>query len=133
MTSQPLEQLIAISRKVGANKSLVLGNYGNTSVKTADGRFMYVKASGAELGKMTSRRGWRKVHLQRILDILDDRTLAELNVDKQKKAIDIALLKACLDKKPASVMPSIETFFHALLGPVVVHLIRTGGSVRQKR
>jgi rhamnose utilization protein RhaD (predicted bifunctional aldolase and dehydrogenase) len=40
-----LNELISMSNKVGKDKSLVLGNYGNTSVKTDDGRYMFIKAT----------------------------------------------------------------------------------------
>ena len=53
---EALRDLITISRAVGGDPSLVQGGGGNTSVKTAGGRFMYVKASGTALKDMDETR-----------------------------------------------------------------------------
>ena len=117
-----LEELIRISHAVGSDKSLVLGNYGNTSVKSEDGAAMVIKASGAELAAMNAESGWRRVRVAEVLALLSDKRLARLSETDRLTRIDAALLLACDDEQPACVKPSIETFFHALLDTVVVHL-----------
>lgn len=48
-----LADLIKISNTTGKDPALVLGGGGNTSVKTADGKYMYIKASGTALKDMS--------------------------------------------------------------------------------
>ena len=117
-----LSELIRISGSVGKDKTLVLGNYGNTSVKTADGAFMFIKASGAELAQVNADSGWRKVRVAEVLGLLNDKTLSKLDKAERNARIDAGLLLACEDNQPAAVKPSIETFFHALLDTCVIHL-----------
>ena len=59
----PLGELIAISRAVGDDPDLVQGGGGNTSVKSRDGKTMFVKASGTALAEMERSRGWAEVDL----------------------------------------------------------------------
>ena len=108
-----LGELIRISNTVGRNPALVLGAFGNTSLKSADRRFMYIKASGTCLKDMNTRSGWRKLNVAAVIELLDH--------PSQKNA-NAALLSACCDKKPASLRPSIESFFHAILDACVIHL-----------
>lgn len=117
-----LTELIQISNAVGRDKSLVLGNYGNTSVKSGDGKTMVIKASGAELTAVSPDGGWRRVRVPDVLALLNDKQLARLPDADRAARIDAALLLACEDNRPACVKPSIETFFHALLDTVVIHL-----------
>ena len=74
-----LEEFVRISKRLGRDKSLVLGSFGNTSVKTEDGRYMLIKASGTRLKDMTSHSGWRQLQTRKVLDILDDETLKALD------------------------------------------------------
>src|SRR6185295_8207876 len=60
----PLRDLVHISRAVGADPDLVQGGGGNTSVKTRDGRRMFVKASGTALAAMDAGRGWAELDLE---------------------------------------------------------------------
>ncbi len=118
----PLQKLIKISNRLGSDRSLVLGAFGNTSVKTDDGQSMYIKASGTCLKEMTADRGWRKLKTQKIIDILNDSTFQQANSAESETKISTSLIKACCDDKPDTVKPSIESFFHAILDPCVVHL-----------
>lgn len=117
-----LAELIQISHAVGRDKSLVLGNYGNTSVKSDDGKTMLIKASGAELTAVSPDCGWRRVRVAEVLALLNDKQFAKLPEADRIARIDAALLLACDDDRPACIKPSIETFFHALLDTVVIHL-----------
>ena len=73
-----LSELIRISKAVGEDRSLVQGGGGNTSVKTSDGKYMFIKASGTALKDMNSRRGWRRMRLDSILSITKDKSIAQL-------------------------------------------------------
>jgi NAD(P)-dependent dehydrogenase (short-subunit alcohol dehydrogenase family)/rhamnose utilization protein RhaD (predicted bifunctional aldolase and dehydrogenase) len=117
-----LNELISMSNKVGKDKSLVLGNYGNTSVKTDDGRYMFIKASGTKLSEMNAQQGWRRLRLQSVLTLMGDPSLKSAAPADRAKRIDAGLFCACDDAQPADAMPSIESFFHALLDRVVIHL-----------
>lgn len=112
-----LSELISLSRFFGADFRLVWAGGGNISVKTDDGD-MFIKASGTELGRMTPKQGWRKVNLGKVRRLLDN--LLQQKSDAGK--IKTGLLKTCRDEFIDAPMPSIETFFHALLGRYVIHL-----------
>jgi len=111
--------LVRMSRSVGRDASLVQGGGGNTSVKTEDGQFMCVKASGVPLGEMTDRAGHRTVRVDDVLAMLADRALASLPAaEREAQALD-RLAAACVDTLPGR--PSVETPLHAFLGRCVVH------------
>lgn len=116
-----LEDFVRLSKRLGQNKSLVLGSFGNTSVKTEDGRYMLIKASGTRLKDMTPQTGWRQLQTQKVLDILDDEAITAIDPGAQPD-LNSALLKTCCDGKPPRLRPSIESFFHAILDRCVVHL-----------
>jgi len=71
-----LSGLIKISNAVGRDSALIQGGGGNTSVKTRDGKYMYIKASGTALKDMNERSGWRRLRLREgiILPSLRGRT-----------------------------------------------------------
>lgn len=54
--NKSLAELIKISNKLGKDPSLVQGGSGNTSVKTDDEKFMFVKASGTTLKDMAQKK-----------------------------------------------------------------------------
>lgn len=118
MNSAILE-LIKISNKVGRNGLLVQGSSGNTSVKTQDGKFMFVKASGTSLKDMSTKRGWCKINLVAVREIIKDKKLSKLSSKKREIEIGSRLLAACEDKK---YQPSIESNLHAFLDKYVIHL-----------
>jgi rhamnose utilization protein RhaD (predicted bifunctional aldolase and dehydrogenase) len=75
-----LLELIKISRIVGRDSLLIQGGGGNTSVKTDDGKFMYIKASGTALADMSTKTGWRRLKLESVLSIIKDKSIACLDV-----------------------------------------------------
>ncbi|GAJ09601.1 unnamed protein product, partial [marine sediment metagenome] len=117
-----LTELVKISNTVGKDSSLVLGGFGNTSVKTADGKYMYIKASGTALKDMTSRRGWRRIKVDSVLTMLTDKSLSRIDADERETKVTNALLSACDDKSKAGRRPSIESGFHSILDRCVIHL-----------
>ncbi|MHC4336944.1 MAG: class II aldolase/adducin family protein [Planctomycetota bacterium] len=117
-----LTELIRISRAVGKDSSLVLGGFGNTSAKTADGKYMYIKASGTALKDMTERKGWRRLRVDSILAMLRDKSLNCMDVDEREAKVTNGLFSACDDKFKAGGKPSIESGFHSMLDTYVIHL-----------
>lgn len=117
-----LKQLIDISTTLGTDPSLVSGASGNTSVKTDDGSFIYIKASGTPLKDMTPKKGYRKLQLDRSIEIIADTSLAKLDVKIVQPVIARRLLKLCDDKFGNTSPPSIELPLHTCLDKYVIHL-----------
>ena len=138
-----LTELVRISRIVGADVNLVLGGFGNTSAKTTDGRFMYIKASGTAIKDMTRTKGWRRLKLEPIRELLDDRYIAKAQTQRRQNLMAKKLFAACNDRfcvtshstvlrtpygghltvgSRVAIKPSVESCFHSLLGRFVIHL-----------
>ncbi|MHC4649107.1 MAG: class II aldolase/adducin family protein, partial [Planctomycetota bacterium] len=117
-----LLQLIRISHAVGKDSSLVQGGGGNTSVKTEDGRYMYIKASGTALRDMSEKQGWRRIRLDSALSIMKDKSIARLDTFAREAEIVSRLQLACDDKVTGEARPSVEAHLHAFLDRCVIHL-----------
>ncbi len=117
-----LSELIKISNKVGIDLTLVQGGGGNTSVKTDDNKYMYIKASGISLKDMSPQRGWRKIDVQRTLSILTDDFLFSLDAAAREAEVVHRLNLCCCDGLKNAGRPSVEAHLHALLDKYVVHL-----------
>lgn len=116
-----LSELISISRKVGVDPTLVQGSSGNTSVKSDDGKYMYIKASGVALKDMDEQKGWRRLRLDMVCPIINDAILAKWEIAKREKEVLNRLLLAC-DDGIENGRPSIEAHFHAMMDKYVIHL-----------
>ncbi len=119
MDKPALLQLIEVSRTVGANPDFVQAGGGNTSVKSADGRTMAVKASGTALALMSESAGWVEMDLPKVLAVLDRPELPSL-APKQREALVMDHLSAAVIGEIRG-RPSVESALHALLGRVVIH------------
>ena len=117
-----LSELIRISNAVGKDESLVQGGGGNTSVKTEDGDHMYIKASGTALKDMNGRRGWRRVRLDSVLSIINDKSITRLETHAREIEVVNRLLVACDDQVTAVARPSVEAHLHGYLDKCVIHL-----------
>jgi NAD(P)-dependent dehydrogenase (short-subunit alcohol dehydrogenase family)/rhamnose utilization protein RhaD (predicted bifunctional aldolase and dehydrogenase) len=117
-----LTDLIKISTRTGKDPALVLGGGGNTSVKTADGKYMYIKASGTALKDMNADRGWRRLRIEAVLSILSDRSMAKMDTMRRETEVVNRLLGACDDDVTSGARPSVEAHLHALLDTYVIHL-----------
>ncbi|MBN1393306.1 MAG: class II aldolase [Sedimentisphaerales bacterium] len=120
--NKTLADLIRISNITGKDPALIQGGGGNTSVKTPNGRFMYIKASGTDLKDMKPHAGWCKLRLDPVLAILKDKSIANLGIQARESKIVRRLLLACVDKASAGARPSVEAHLHAMLGRCVIHL-----------
>lgn len=117
-----LKDLIKISNATGRDVALVQAGGGNTSVKTADGKCMYIKASGTALKDMSVKKGWRKLRLDVVLSIIEDKSIARLDAQTRETEVKNRLLLACAPPRRGQARPSLESHFHALLDKCVVHL-----------
>ena len=117
-----LRDLIRISNATGKDPSLVQGGGGNTSVKTDDGKFMYIKASGTALKDMAPNRGWRRLRLDAVLKIIQDKELTTIDQTARESIIVNRLMSSCDDDMPPDNRPSVESHLHAFLGRCIIHL-----------
>lgn len=117
-----LSVLIRISNETGKNPALTQAAGGNTSVKTSDGKFMFIKASGTALKDINAHRGWRKLRLDKVLAIIKDKRLAKMPIVRREPEITARLLKSCRDCIANIFSPSVEANLHALLDKCVIHL-----------
>ena len=120
--NQALADLIRISNTTGKDPALVQGGGGNTSVKTADGKYMYIKASGTALKDMNAKQGWRRLRLDTVLSVIEDKSLAKLDACQREPAVVDRLLLACDDNVRSAARPSVESHLHAFLERCVIHL-----------
>jgi rhamnose utilization protein RhaD (predicted bifunctional aldolase and dehydrogenase) len=120
--NKALAELIRISNETGADPTLVQGGGGNTSVKTADGKYMYIKASGTALKDMNQKQGWRRMRLEPVLAILKDKSLPKLDASTREPRVVNMLLDACDDNVKIIARPSVEAHLHACLNTCVIHL-----------
>ncbi|MGA2070568.1 MAG: class II aldolase/adducin family protein [Sedimentisphaerales bacterium] len=117
-----LADLIKISNTTGRDPSLTQAAGGNTSVKTSDGKFMFIKASGTALKDMNQKRGWRKLHLDKLHGIIRDKCLAKMTTARREQEILSRHLISCCDGIESTARPSVEANLHALLDKCVIHL-----------
>jgi len=120
--NQALADLIKISRDTGADPTLVQGGGGNTSVKTDDGNYMYIKASGTALKDMSAKIGWRRLRLEIALSVVKDKEIARMEPQKRELKVVNRLLEACDDNVKIEARPSVEAHLHACLEKCVIHL-----------
>lgn len=122
-----MRELVDVSRWAGRRLDLIQAGGGNTSVKSADGATMYLKASGYGLGELLppdepeGPRGYVAMDADQVTGLLDRKDLlkgAEGDVDTRLRA---AFTAACTWMPAPGVRPSVEALLHALLGRVVIH------------
>ncbi len=111
------QELVALSRSLGADSALILAGGGNTSYK--DEQIIQVKASGSELGNITEEGfvllSREKLKVIRSKKYSEDAKLREEEVKKDLLAARIA--------PELGQIPSVETYFHELINyPWVVHI-----------
>ena len=117
-----LLELIRISNETGVDPTLVQGGGGNTSVKTADGKYMYIKASGTALKDMNAKQGWRRLRLDLARSVVKDESLAKMPPQTREPEVVNRLLLACDDNVKTEARPSVEAHLHAWLDKCVIHL-----------
>jgi rhamnulose-1-phosphate aldolase/alcohol dehydrogenase len=114
-----VDQLVQVSRWIGAETSLAVWGGGNTSVKLTEPdllgrlvRVLRVKGSGSDL-KSVARRDFPGVRLPEVLALLDREDMGDQEM--------VDHLARCL-QEPGSPRPSIETLLHGFLdAEAVIH------------
>jgi len=117
-----LLELIKISNETGVDPTLVQGGGGNTSVKTSDGKYMYIKASGTALKDMNAKEGWRRLRLDLARSVVKDESIAQMEPESREPEVVNRLLEACDDNVKTVARPSVEAHLHAWLDKCVIHL-----------
>jgi rhamnulose-1-phosphate aldolase/alcohol dehydrogenase len=115
----PVDQLVQVSRWVGAETSLAVWGGGNTSVKLTEPdllgrpvRVLRVKGSGSDL-KSVTRRDFPGVRLPELHALLSRGDMGDQEM--------VDYLARCL-QEPGSPRPSIETLLHGFLdAEAVIH------------
>jgi len=111
-----LEQLLALSLKLGNDLSQIQAAGGNTSYK--DDKFVWVKASGFEL-KHASQDSFVQCHRNKLEDNLRKTYSTDPNLSFEEAKVD--LLDSRVNKN-SHLQPSVETSLHASLQyPFVAH------------
>lgn len=112
-------ELIEISQFAGNDVLLAQGGGGNTSVKSADGTRMWIKASGFRLSEVREGYGYLETDLLALVTLMRDPGLATrsrvLAHEESVRRIQTAMLGG------GRLRPSLETGFHAVLARVVLH------------
>lgn len=117
--SDGLTDLVAVSRRLGADPDLVLHGGGNTSLKVVErDRFgravdvLYVKGSGWDLATIEAA-GFAPLRLAEVRELA---SLERLSDGEMLEALRVARLD------PSAPDPSVESILHALLpAPAVLH------------
>lgn len=117
-----LSDLITISNTVGKDRALVQGVGGNTSVKSHDGKYTYIKASGTALKDMSPDSGWRRLKTESVQAIFLDKSLARMAVASRESEMVARLQSACDDDASSEARPSVESPLHVILDRCVIHL-----------
>ena len=120
--NKALKELIRISNVVGKDPSLVQGGGGNTSLKTDDGKNMYIKASGTALKDMGAKQGWRRMAVEQTRAIITDESVAALEAQTRELEVTNRLLLVCNDDLKTIARPSVEAHLHSFLKKCVIHL-----------
>ena len=111
----PIEKLVEISRKYGADSRFVIAGGGNTSYKTADR--LWVKASGHALATITEE-GFAVLD-RALLNPMGDRKYSSDTAEREEQ-VKRDLASACVTR---GLRPSVETSLHNCLeAAYVVHL-----------
>lgn len=113
-----IAELVAVSRYAGGDVLLAQGGGGNTSVKSDDGRCLWIKTSGVKLAEMSETSGYLSVDLTALRRLLDDPSLTRLP-PRQAHEESVRLIQEAVEGG-TNLRPSLETSFHAALPQRVV-------------
>ena len=107
-----LNDLIRISRYAGMREDYVQSSGGNTSVKLPDGT-MLIKGLGIQLADVSETFGWAHMRCDVFLEHFLSSAEPGCGAREEAALQERAFLSGC--------RPAIETYFHALTGPVTLH------------
>lgn len=107
-----IDELIELSRQIGAREDFVQGGGGNISIKV-NNDIMLIKSSGYFLKDLTTEKGYTAVKYPQIRSFFNNK-----NGKNLKNIVSDSVLQI---SSGGNGRPSIETGFHAILGNVVLH------------
>ncbi len=115
LSEKSMDKLVAVSRKYGSDPDYVLAGGGNTSWK--ENGVMAVKASGTELGNITSK-GFVRLDLDK-LQYIRTKKYPEDRAEREEMALE-DLMNSRLSGEEGR--PSVESLLHAIIPEkIVVH------------
>lgn len=115
-----IDDLVGISQFGGSSPDLTQTGGGNTSVKTSDGKIMYIKASGVSLADVRPGYGYIPLDMGQLPGVINDRRYEEMEPLAREGMVARAIQETNLGDK--GFRPSLETAFHAILDRVVFHV-----------
>jgi ribulose-5-phosphate 4-epimerase/fuculose-1-phosphate aldolase len=110
-----LKDFVKICKDIGRNRMMVAAGGGNISLKL-DERQMIIKASGTDLSAVTDAAGHVLVDYPMIGKYI---SMVSQNSELDDGQYNETIRKSIIGRQNSQ--PSIETGFHALLGPAVIH------------
>lgn len=111
-----IDELLELCRYAGSSLAIGQGAGGNASVKTADG-VMWIKASGYRLSAVCEGHGYLPMRTPEPAGLA--RSVAGRDARTANASMSAYLQSLALDS--TDMRPSLETWFHAVLGRAVLH------------
>ena len=115
-----IKDLIDISHYAGNRADYTQGGGGNTSVKNEQKGLMLIKASGYRLVDITEKTAFVAVDRNKIKDYYESVNLA-VEKDYEKESAEISKSSIVPLDGIATLRPSVEVGFHAILKKYVIH------------
>ncbi len=106
-----LKDLVALSRKYGADPTHIIAGGGNTSVKKGDR--LWIKASGQALATIDTN-GFLELRMPEVLGILDRKDWSSDRDEREDQIVQV-LLDARVNPPHPNMRPSVESTLHALM------------------
>ncbi|MBF0508712.1 MAG: class II aldolase [Deltaproteobacteria bacterium] len=111
-------EFVGMSKYAGERFDLVQAGGGNSSVKT-DNDIMLIKASGVALSEVELDRGFARVRLGPLLDLITANAASQGPTPSGREALAAQVVRTATSNETARA--SIETLMHAILGKYVLH------------
>ncbi len=117
---ESIRELIDISAYAGGRADYTQGGGGNTSVKNEHNGIMLIKASGYRLKDITENTAFVAVDQKKIKDYYNSVDLS-VKKDYEKESAELSKNSVISMKGIATLRPSVEVGFHAILKKYVIH------------
>lgn len=111
-----IDELLDLCRYAGSSVEIGQGAGGNASVKTPDG-VMWIKASGYRLSAVREGHGYLPMRTPEAASL--SQSIAGMDALAANLSMSAYLQSLVLDS--TNLRPSLETWFHVVLGRVVLH------------
>ena len=118
--NRTIKELIEISQYAGNRADYTQGGGGNTSVKNNKKNVMLIKASGYRLKDIDEKNAFVAVRKSVISDYYNNVDLS-VKKDYEKESAEISKNSVIPIEGMATLRPSVEVGFHAILKKYVIH------------